>query len=76
MDPKIFDINNADVAWCPGCGNFTILKTIKETLVELEISQKNWFLYQVLARQVNYLTILKQIFLMGFMADPYLYLQQ
>jgi 2-oxoglutarate/2-oxoacid ferredoxin oxidoreductase subunit beta len=24
-------------AWCPGCGNFSILKTIKETLAELEI---------------------------------------
>lgn len=38
MDPKIFDIKNADVAWCPGCGDFTILKTIKETLTELEIN--------------------------------------
>jgi 2-oxoglutarate ferredoxin oxidoreductase subunit beta len=24
-------------AWCPGCGNFSILKTFKETLVELSI---------------------------------------
>jgi 2-oxoglutarate ferredoxin oxidoreductase subunit beta len=25
-------------AWCPGCGNFPILKTIKEALVELDIA--------------------------------------
>jgi 2-oxoglutarate ferredoxin oxidoreductase subunit beta len=24
-------------AWCPGCGNFSILRTVKESLVELEI---------------------------------------
>ncbi len=38
MDPKVFDVEDADVAWCPGCGNFSILKTLKETLAELEIS--------------------------------------
>ncbi len=38
MDPKVFDVEGADVAWCPGCGNFSILKTLKETLSELEIN--------------------------------------
>ncbi len=38
MDPGIFDVEGADIAWCPGCGNFSILKTLKETLAELEIS--------------------------------------
>ena len=38
MDPKIFDVEDADIAWCPGCGNFSILKTLKETLSEMEIS--------------------------------------
>lgn len=37
MDPKVFDMNDADVAWCPGCGNFSILQTLKNTLAELEI---------------------------------------
>ena len=26
-----------DVAWCPGCGNFAILKIVSETLQELEL---------------------------------------
>ena len=38
MDPKVFDVEGADVAWCPGCGNFSILKTLKETLSEMEIT--------------------------------------
>ena len=32
-----FDMGDIDMAWCPGCGNFPILKTLKETLAELEI---------------------------------------
>jgi 2-oxoglutarate ferredoxin oxidoreductase subunit beta len=31
----VFDRQNVDVAWCPGCGNFGILKLIKEVLEEL-----------------------------------------
>lgn len=38
MDSKQFDVEGADVAWCPGCGNFSILKALKETLAELEIA--------------------------------------
>ena len=41
MDPKSFDIHDADVAWCPGCGNYLILRTLKNALAELEIDQKN-----------------------------------
>jgi len=32
MDPKVFDVENADVAWCPGCGDFSILRTLKIAL--------------------------------------------
>ncbi|NHK30611.1 MAG: 2-oxoacid ferredoxin oxidoreductase [Asgard group archaeon] len=32
-----FDLKNIDIAWCPGCGNFPILETLKETLIELDI---------------------------------------
>lgn len=32
-----FDLGSIDIAWCPGCGNFPILKTLKEALTELEI---------------------------------------
>lgn len=36
-----YDIPGIDIAWCPGCGNFSILRIIKQALVELEISPKN-----------------------------------
>ena len=41
MDPKIFDVEGADIAWCSGCGNFSILKTLKETLAEMEIKPED-----------------------------------
>lgn len=40
MDSKIFDVEGADVAWCPGCGDFPILRTLKTALAELGIEQK------------------------------------
>jgi 2-oxoglutarate ferredoxin oxidoreductase subunit beta len=30
-------MGDIDIAWCPGCGNFPIHKTLKEALAELEI---------------------------------------
>src|SRR5512136_2083674 len=41
MDPKTYDVEGADVAWCPGCGDFLILKSLKETLADLDISPEN-----------------------------------
>ena len=41
MDTKIFDMANIDIAWCPGCGNFPILKILKQALAELEIEPTN-----------------------------------
>ncbi|MEN6592909.1 MAG: thiamine pyrophosphate-dependent enzyme [Methanobacterium sp.] len=41
MDAKDFNMDDADVAWCPGCGDFFILQTLKETLAELEIKPEN-----------------------------------
>ena len=38
MDTAVFDMTGIDIAWCPGCGNFQILKILKQTLAELEIS--------------------------------------
>jgi 2-oxoglutarate/2-oxoacid ferredoxin oxidoreductase subunit beta len=32
-----FDPGDLDIAWCPGCGNYQILKVIKETLTEMEL---------------------------------------
>ncbi|WEU40697.1 MAG: thiamine pyrophosphate-dependent enzyme [Candidatus Odinarchaeum yellowstonii] len=37
MKDNPFDIKNIDIAWCPGCGNYNILKILKDTLLELEI---------------------------------------
>ncbi len=37
MDPKVYDVSISDNQWCPGCGNFSILKIVKQTLVELDI---------------------------------------
>ena len=31
------DYKGGTPAWCPGCGNFSILKAFKEAMVELEI---------------------------------------
>jgi len=35
--PDIKDYEGQVPAWCPGCGNFSILKTLKEALLELQI---------------------------------------
>lgn len=41
MDIKAFEMENIDIAWCPGCGDFSILKALKETLAELDINPKD-----------------------------------
>ncbi len=41
MDTQIFDMGNIDIAWCPGCGNFPILKIVKEALADLEVEPSN-----------------------------------
>lgn len=38
MDPKIFELENVDIAWCPGCGDFPIMEALKKALAELEIA--------------------------------------
>ncbi len=38
MDAKAFDMGDIDVAWCPGCGDYSILNIVKQALTELEIS--------------------------------------
>ncbi len=35
-----YDMPNVENAWCPGCGNFAILKEIKQALVNLKIEQQ------------------------------------
>jgi 2-oxoglutarate ferredoxin oxidoreductase subunit beta len=36
-----FDKKNTDISWCPGCGNFSIIKILKEAITELNISEEN-----------------------------------
>ena len=40
---NLFDLEekNIDLAWCPGCGNFGILKVLKLALAELKIKPEN-----------------------------------
>ncbi len=36
----IYDFENKiDIAWCPGCGNYSILKALKQAITELNIPQ-------------------------------------
>jgi 2-oxoglutarate ferredoxin oxidoreductase subunit beta len=37
MESQIFEMDDIDIAWCPGCGNFSILKVLKQALSELGI---------------------------------------
>jgi 2-oxoglutarate ferredoxin oxidoreductase subunit beta len=41
MEAHDFDMSNIDIAWCPGCGNFPILKILKQALAELETEPTN-----------------------------------
>jgi 2-oxoglutarate ferredoxin oxidoreductase subunit beta len=41
MEAKDFDLHNIDISWCPGCGNFTLLRILKETFAELQIMPEN-----------------------------------
>ena len=41
MKPNSFDMGSIDVAWCPGCGNHAILKTVQETLVKAGLSSSD-----------------------------------
>ena len=36
-----FDVNNIDVAWCPGCGNFPLLNIVKQAITELKLDETN-----------------------------------
>ena len=41
MDINAYNIDNADIAWCPGCGDFPILASLKQALAELNIAPKD-----------------------------------
>jgi len=37
FETKLYDIPDADIAWCPGCGNFGIINELKTALAQLEL---------------------------------------
>ncbi len=37
FETKLYDIPDADIAWCPGCGNFGIINELKAALAQLEL---------------------------------------
>ena len=41
MDDMTYDNGPVDIAWCPGCGNYSILNIMKQTLSELNIKPNN-----------------------------------
>lgn len=41
MRPELFDVEGADISWCPGCGNFSILSSLKAVLADLEVEPEN-----------------------------------
>ena len=41
LDEKRFDVEHVDNAWCPGCGDFGILRVLKKALAELDIAPQN-----------------------------------
>jgi 2-oxoglutarate ferredoxin oxidoreductase subunit beta len=41
MKVQDYDRPDIDIAWCPGCGNFSILKILKQALGELAIPPQN-----------------------------------
>ncbi len=42
MKKSEYDLENIDIAWCPGCGNFGILSVLKDALAELNIQPENF----------------------------------
>lgn len=41
MGENRFDMGDIDIAWCPGCGNFHILRILKSALQDLELEPKD-----------------------------------
>jgi len=39
-----FDLDEVEISWCPGCGNYSALKVLKETLTDLGIKPHEFVL--------------------------------
>jgi len=65
MDATTYDMGPIDIAWCPGCGNFPILKTLKTTLASLEIPPENLVLVSGIGQAAKLPHYLKSHFFNG-----------
>jgi 2-oxoglutarate ferredoxin oxidoreductase subunit beta len=41
MEKQSFNIENIDIAWCPGCGNFGIRNVLMQSLADLDIDPQS-----------------------------------
>jgi len=55
--PELDDYKGVQPAWCPGCGNFLILKTFKETMLELGLAPHQFTIVSGIGRPENSPTI-------------------
>ncbi|ARN57018.1 thiamine pyrophosphate-dependent enzyme [Sedimentisphaera salicampi] len=65
MSAEKFDMGNIDIAWCPGCGNFSILDVLKDALSELEIAPKDLVLVSGIGQAAKIPHYLKTNFFNG-----------
>jgi len=65
MEKNIYDMEKIDIAWCPGCGNFNILRTLKETLAGLGLTPNEVVLVSGIGQAAKIPHYLKCNFLNG-----------
>ena len=73
---NIFDMGQIDIAWCPGCGNFGILNTVKEALIELEIKPENLIMVSGIGQAAESPHYIKTNFFNGLTEGPCLQRQR
>jgi 2-oxoglutarate ferredoxin oxidoreductase subunit beta len=62
---------NIDIAWCPGCGDFLILKILKEVLNELEINPKELVICSGIGQAAKTPHYLNAMFITDYTVERY-----
>lgn len=65
MEHGKYDMDNIDIAWCPGCGNFGILNVLKKALDELDVEPTNLVLVSGIGQAAKIPHYLKTNFFNG-----------
>lgn len=65
MDKSTFDMPDIDIAWCPGCGDFSILAALKEALAELEVKPEELVIVSGIGQAAKLPHYLRTHFFMG-----------